>query len=145
MIRLNGGTGQGWRTVLLVNDLQCGLCVHKHKIHTAICFPFATGRIHHECVIKDRVRRASQVQPFRYYSYLELHVAMASVCAAPSKYYLHRTTISAKSRCWPVDFSPRPLASLKTMVNDKYIGLALAVSSSLAIGTSFIITKKVRL
>jgi len=28
------------------------------------------------------------------------------------------------------------------MVDDKYIGLALAVSSSLAIGTSFIITKK---
>lgn len=27
--------------------------------------------------------------------------------------------------------------------NDKYIGLALAVSSSIAIGTSFIITKKV--
>jgi hypothetical protein len=30
------------------------------------------------------------------------------------------------------------------MVDDKYIGLALAVSSSLAIGTSYIITKKVR-
>lgn len=30
------------------------------------------------------------------------------------------------------------------MVEDKYIGLALAVSSSLAIGTSFIITKKVQ-
>jgi magnesium transporter len=30
------------------------------------------------------------------------------------------------------------------MVDDKWIGLALAVSSSLAIGTSFIITKKVR-
>ena len=30
------------------------------------------------------------------------------------------------------------------MIEDKYIGLALAVSSSLAIGTSFIITKKVR-
>jgi hypothetical protein len=29
------------------------------------------------------------------------------------------------------------------MLEDKYIGLALAVSSSLAIGTSFIITKKV--
>lgn len=29
------------------------------------------------------------------------------------------------------------------MVEDKYIGLALALSSSLAIGTSFIITKKV--
>jgi len=29
------------------------------------------------------------------------------------------------------------------MVEDKYIGLALAVSSSVAIGTSFIITKKV--
>lgn len=29
------------------------------------------------------------------------------------------------------------------MVDDKYIGLALAVSSSIAIGTSFIITKKV--
>lgn len=29
------------------------------------------------------------------------------------------------------------------MVDDKYIGLALAVSGSLAIGTSFIITKKV--
>lgn len=28
--------------------------------------------------------------------------------------------------------------------NDKYIGLALAISSSAAIGTSFIITKKVR-
>ena len=28
------------------------------------------------------------------------------------------------------------------MVDDKYIGLALAVSSSIAIGTSFIITKK---
>lgn len=28
------------------------------------------------------------------------------------------------------------------MVEDKYIGLALAVSSSIAIGTSFIITKK---
>jgi hypothetical protein len=27
--------------------------------------------------------------------------------------------------------------------NDKYIGLALAISSSVAIGTSFIITKKV--
>jgi hypothetical protein len=32
-----------------------------------------------------------------------------------------------------------------SMVEDKYIGLALAVSSSLAIGTSFIITKKVSL
>ncbi len=30
------------------------------------------------------------------------------------------------------------------MVEDKYIGLLLAMSSSLAIGTSFIITKKVR-
>ena len=30
------------------------------------------------------------------------------------------------------------------MVEDKYIGLALAVSSSVAIGTSFIITKKVQ-
>lgn len=30
------------------------------------------------------------------------------------------------------------------MVDDKWIGLALAMSSSLAIGTSFIITKKVR-
>lgn len=29
------------------------------------------------------------------------------------------------------------------MVDDKYIGLALALASSLAIGTSFIITKKV--
>ena len=29
------------------------------------------------------------------------------------------------------------------MVEDRYIGLLLAVSSSLAIGTSFIITKKV--
>jgi hypothetical protein len=29
------------------------------------------------------------------------------------------------------------------MVEDKYIGLALAVSGSVAIGTSFIITKKV--
>lgn len=29
------------------------------------------------------------------------------------------------------------------MLDDKYIGLLLAVSSSLAIGTSFIITKKV--
>ena len=29
------------------------------------------------------------------------------------------------------------------MVEDKYIGLVLAMSSSLAIGTSFIITKKV--
>ncbi len=28
------------------------------------------------------------------------------------------------------------------MIEDKYIGLALAMSSSLAIGTSFIITKK---
>ena len=30
-------------------------------------------------------------------------------------------------------------------MEDKYIGLALAVSGSVAIGTSFIITKKVRL
>ena len=29
------------------------------------------------------------------------------------------------------------------MLEDKYIGLSLAVSSSLAIGTSFILTKKV--
>jgi hypothetical protein len=29
------------------------------------------------------------------------------------------------------------------MVDEKYIGLALAVSGSVAIGTSFIITKKV--
>ena len=29
------------------------------------------------------------------------------------------------------------------MIEDKYIGLALALSGSLAIGTSFIITKKV--
>jgi hypothetical protein len=29
------------------------------------------------------------------------------------------------------------------MIEDKYIGLALAVSGSVAIGTSFIITKKV--
>ena len=29
------------------------------------------------------------------------------------------------------------------MVEDKYIGLALAVAGSVAIGTSFIITKKV--
>lgn len=32
---------------------------------------------------------------------------------------------------------------MNIMVEDKYIGLVLAVSSSLAIGTSFIITKKV--
>lgn len=32
----------------------------------------------------------------------------------------------------------------RTMVDDKYIGLALAICSSFAIGTSFIITKKVR-
>lgn len=31
----------------------------------------------------------------------------------------------------------------RKMVEDKYIGLALAVSSSVAIGTSYIITKKV--
>ena len=31
------------------------------------------------------------------------------------------------------------------MVDDKYIGLALALSGSVAIGTSFIITKKVRI
>jgi hypothetical protein len=31
-----------------------------------------------------------------------------------------------------------------TMIEDKYIGLALAVAGSIAIGTSFIITKKVR-
>ncbi|KAH8909783.1 hypothetical protein BR93DRAFT_924793 [Coniochaeta sp. PMI_546] len=30
------------------------------------------------------------------------------------------------------------------MLEEKYIGLALAISSSLAIGTSFAITKKVR-
>jgi hypothetical protein len=30
------------------------------------------------------------------------------------------------------------------MVEDKYIGLSLAVTSSLAIGASFVITKKVR-
>lgn len=29
------------------------------------------------------------------------------------------------------------------MLDDKYIGLALAVSGNIAIGTSFIITKKV--
>ena len=33
---------------------------------------------------------------------------------------------------------------LTVMVEDKYIGLTLAVSGNLAIGTSFIITKKVR-
>lgn len=40
-----------------------------------------------------------------------------------------------------------PLARRRpaVMVEDKWIGLALAMSSSLAIGTSFIITKKVRL
>lgn len=39
----------------------------------------------------------------------------------------------------------RPEAAvLHDMLEDKYIGLALAVSSSVAIGTSFIITKKVR-
>ncbi|CCM01192.1 uncharacterized protein FIBRA_03240 [Fibroporia radiculosa] len=48
---------------------------------------------------------------------------------------------------WPVHslrriiFQPST-ARLHAMVDDKYIGLALAVSSSLAIGTSFIITKK---
>lgn len=30
------------------------------------------------------------------------------------------------------------------MVDDKYVGLALAVSGTVAIGSSFIITKKVR-
>lgn len=35
------------------------------------------------------------------------------------------------------------LAESLTMVDDKYIGLALAISGSLAIGMSFIITKKV--
>ena len=30
------------------------------------------------------------------------------------------------------------------MVEDKYVGLALAVSGTVAIGSSFIITKKVR-
>ena len=33
---------------------------------------------------------------------------------------------------------------LSSLTRDKWIGLALAISSSLAIGTSFIITKKVR-
>jgi len=35
-----------------------------------------------------------------------------------------------------------PTYSVSNLVQDKYIGLALAVSSSIAIGTSFIITKK---
>ena len=47
-----------------------------------------------------------------------------------------------------IDFTQRaPTSSAPsfptTMVEDKYIGLALAVSGSVAIGTSFIITKKV--
>jgi hypothetical protein len=33
-------------------------------------------------------------------------------------------------------------ALLDIMIEDKYIGLALAMSSALAIGTSFVITKK---
>jgi hypothetical protein len=43
------------------------------------------------------------------------------------------------------DWGLSHLPSLSAMIEDKYIGLALAVSSSLAIGTSFIITKKVEL
>jgi hypothetical protein len=39
--------------------------------------------------------------------------------------------------------SPSPPASF-FMVDDKYVGLALAVSGTVAIGSSFIITKKVR-
>jgi hypothetical protein len=41
------------------------------------------------------------------------------------------------------DLSPSPPASF-FMVEDKYVGLALAVSGTVAIGSSFIITKKVR-
>ncbi|CAK5272571.1 unnamed protein product [Mycena citricolor] len=40
------------------------------------------------------------------------------------------------------DDMPRPAAHTLSMVEDKYIGLALAVSSSAAIGTSIVITKK---
>lgn len=43
------------------------------------------------------------------------------------------------------DLSPSPLPSASFfMVEDKYVGLALAVSGTVAIGSSFIITKKVR-
>jgi hypothetical protein len=45
------------------------------------------------------------------------------------------------------DYKRRPVSrtgvASSEMVEDKYIGLALAVSGSVAIGTSFIITKKV--
>jgi hypothetical protein len=41
--------------------------------------------------------------------------------------------LDAASHNWPL-----------RMVDDKYIGLGLAVSGTVAIGTSFIITKKVR-
>ena len=43
-----------------------------------------------------------------------------------------------------VYFPRRPLQDpLRTFMEDKYIGLLLAVSASVAIGSSFIITKKV--
>lgn len=39
---------------------------------------------------------------------------------------------------------PEPYTQFSSLSRDKWIGLGLAISSSLAIGTSFIITKKVR-
>ena len=45
-----------------------------------------------------------------------------------------------------IHYPPPPgspcLPSLDTMIEDKYIGLALAIVSTIAIGTSFVITKK---
>ena len=42
-------------------------------------------------------------------------------------------------------YSEAPLAAMTSINSDKWIGLMLAISSSIAIGTSFIITKKVRM
>lgn len=44
----------------------------------------------------------------------------------------------------PFAFPSHQLTAKGLTMEDKYIGLLLAVSSSVAIGTSFIITKKVR-
>jgi hypothetical protein len=57
---------------------------------------------------------------------------------------LHSQPITLFPRVPPRSFSPPSPPALFFMVEEKYVGLALAVSGTVAIGSSFIITKKVR-
>ena len=94
----------------------------------------ACAYVHFDTAIIER-RQQRDYLPFLYFTWFV-------VSAARSKFpvtHLHKIL----SRLFG-PFCPTGQIHWCAMVEDKYIGLALAISSSFAIGTSFIITKKVR-